>query len=61
MNFISIVYLFYLFKKFSRDEIKKESSSDFKFIHISQLIIGFILIGIGSEYFINSIIIISYY
>ena len=56
---VLIVYLFYLFKKFSRDEIKKEPSSDFKFIHISQLIIGFILIGIGSEYFINSIILIS--
>ena len=58
--FILLLYMFYLFMYYSRDNefINKESTA-FNFFNIVKLIIGFLLLGVGTDYFIDSIIDIS--
>ena len=54
-------YFFVLLKKFTRDNffIDENQANKFKLSNIIKLLLGFILLSISSEYFINSIITIS--
>ena len=52
--------MFYLFTHYSRDnEFIDEESTTFNFLNIVKLIIGFIFLGVGTDYFINSVVDIS--
>ena len=59
--FIFFVFILFTFKKFSNDEKELFESVDEtkNYSIIIKLIVGFLLIGFGSEYFINSTINIS--
>ena len=57
---VFLLYMFYLFSHYSRDNSFLDSESQkFNFICIIKLIIGFVCLSFGTDYFIKSVVEIS--